>query len=130
MDELRVDAERDVVQEEPVADAADVHPPLRAAERAERAERVVPIEADVAGEVIPGAERDADEGQVALDARPRRRAPSEPSPPAMPRRLRHGPARELGGVVALAEDVRLDPAPLRPQRELVRGRAAPARRAD
>ena len=67
VDERRVDAERDVVQEAPLARAADVDAPLLALEAVERRERVVAVEAEVAGEVVARAEGDDDEGQVALD---------------------------------------------------------------
>ena len=66
--ELRVDAERDVVQEEPVVRAADVDAALVAVdERFERADRVVAVEPEVAREVVARPERDARERQVALD---------------------------------------------------------------
>ena len=66
--EPRVQAERDVVQEEALADASDVDAPLDAVvERGERAERIVAVEAEVAGEVVPRPERDADERHVLLD---------------------------------------------------------------
>ena len=68
MHEPRIDPERDVVQEEPVAGAPDVDPAFAAVdEGGERSDRIVAVEADVAGEMVAGAERDADERQVALD---------------------------------------------------------------
>src|SRR5204862_1467168 len=56
-----VETERDVVQEEPVVHAADVDPAPAAVERVTGADRIVPVEAEVAGEVVPRPERDADE---------------------------------------------------------------------
>jgi hypothetical protein len=65
--ESGVDAERDVVQEHAAVDAPDVDALLGAVERSQRIERIVGVEPDVAGEVVPRPERHADEGQVALD---------------------------------------------------------------
>ena len=67
MDEHRVQAERDVVQEQLVAGTGDVDAPLLAAEALECGERVVPVEPEVAGEVVARAERDADERDVLLE---------------------------------------------------------------
>ncbi len=112
----RVDPEADVVEEEPAADPADVDAPLGAAEGVERRDRVVPVEADVAGEVVAGPERDADERQVTLDRDLRDRGERAVA-------SRHpegggiGSAGELGSVVVLLEDVRLDPAARRRQLE-------------
>src|SRR5262249_3098396 len=61
-DEARVETERDVVQEEAVVRTPDVDRELGAVdERIERADRVVAVEADVAREVVPRPEWDADE---------------------------------------------------------------------
>ena len=66
--EAGVDPERDVVQEEPVACARDVDPPFDpVVESCERGDRVVPVEPEVAGEMVPRPERDADERHVLLD---------------------------------------------------------------
>src|SRR5205085_9188236 len=67
VDEPRVHAERDVVQERAPVHAADVHAPLAAAERVECRERVVASEAEVAGEVVARTERDAYEREVPLE---------------------------------------------------------------
>src|SRR5438876_4581892 len=64
VDEPGVEAERDVVQEEPVAGPPDVDPPLAAGERLERTDGVVAVEAEVAREVVPGAEGHAHERKV------------------------------------------------------------------
>src|SRR6185369_16148396 len=122
--ERRVDPERDVVQEAATADPADVHTPLFSAERLERAERVVSIEPNVAGEVIPGAEGNADEGQIALD-RDRGDARHGAVTAGHAEHVDGGPARELRGVFAVADDPRLDPEPLRLGAKLVCGRPRP-----
>jgi hypothetical protein len=67
VDRGRVGAERDVVEEDPAVDAADVDPPLGRVEGVERRHRVVRVEAEVTGEVVARPERDDDEGQVALE---------------------------------------------------------------
>ena len=69
VDEPGVDAERDVVEEEPVAGLPDVDPPLDRAvvEGCERAERIVAVETDISREMVPRAERDADERSVRLE---------------------------------------------------------------
>ena len=102
MDELRVGADRDVVEEEPFAHPPDVDPSLHTLERGESAYRIVAVETEVAREVVSGAERDADERQVALDrdlgkVRQRSVAPGDPH------WARGGPC-ELGRIVAGFED--------------------------
>jgi hypothetical protein len=67
VDELRVEPEGNVVHEEPVADAADVDPLLRPFEGVQCLDRIVRLEPEVAREVVPGAVRDADEWQAALE---------------------------------------------------------------
>ncbi len=67
MDELGVEAERDVVQEEPIRDAPGVDPALRAFEGVECMDGIVSVELEVACEVVSRAERDADERQAALE---------------------------------------------------------------
>jgi hypothetical protein len=68
VDETGVDAERDVVEEDPVGDPPDVDPAFgAAAERSERREGIVAVEAEIAGEVVAGAERDTDERGVAIE---------------------------------------------------------------
>jgi hypothetical protein len=67
MDDSRVDPERDVVEEEPATRATGVDPALSAPEGVERADGIVPVEAEIPGEVVPCPERDADERQVALE---------------------------------------------------------------
>ena len=67
MDERRVGADRDVVQEQPLARPADVDPQFLAAEGLERRERIVAVETDIAREVVTRPEGNADEGQLALD---------------------------------------------------------------
>ncbi len=64
--EARVQAERDVVQERAPADLGHVDAPLRASEGRQRGERVIAVEADVAGEVVARAEGNRHEGDVEL----------------------------------------------------------------
>src|SRR4029453_17863487 len=64
VDEARVEAERDVVQEPALACEADVDAALLPVERGERCERVLDVEAEITRKVVPGAEGDADEGPV------------------------------------------------------------------
>ena len=109
VDEPGVDAEGHVVEEEPVARLADVDAPLSCVvvERCERTERVVPVEADVAGEMIARPEGDADERRAGLERDPRDR--SERAVAA--RRAEHrrtGGACELRGIVSLLQEMRLD----------------------
>ena len=84
VDERGVGAERDVVQEKPFADPADVDPPFLAAEGRERRQRIRTVKPEVAREVVPCPERDTDNcssRSIATCAT----AASDPSPPAMPR---------------------------------------------
>ena len=121
-------AERDVVQERPVADPADVDATLDAAvERAERGDRVVAVEADVAREVIARAERDADERQAALDRhRGHRRKRAVAARDAQDLGVRR--ARERGDVVPRREHVRVEPTLASRPGELLRlGKPDPAR---
>lgn len=62
--EAGVDAERDVVEEQALPGSADVDPALNPVERGQRCERIVTVEADVAREVVSGAEGDADERKL------------------------------------------------------------------
>ena len=102
--EARVEAERDVVQEEPVFDPADVDPPLVAVEGRERADRVVAIEADVPGEVVAGPERDADERNVLLDRDVGDRG-ERAVPTRHPQHVSVCAPRDLRQVVSLLEEV-------------------------
>src|ERR687887_2246164 len=67
VDKRSVEAEREVVQEAAVADPPDVDAPLVAPEGIERGGGVVDVEPEVAREVVPRSERNADERQVALN---------------------------------------------------------------
>ena len=67
MYEARIQPQRDVVQKEALADRADVDPPLSALEGCEGSERVLSVDAEVSGEVVPSPERNADERKVALE---------------------------------------------------------------
>ena len=122
----RVDAERDVVQEEPLARAADVDAPLGAAvERLQRSDRIVTVEPEIPGEMVAGPERDADERGVALErnAGDRRERPIA-SGDAQDLSAR-GP-RELRSVLPFLQDMGLDVAGLRLGRELLGSRRARA----
>ena len=91
VNEPGVDAERDVVQKEPVVDATDVDCLLGpSVECRERGERVVAVEAEVPREVVARPERDDDEREVAVDrdlrhaqpaSRRRRQCPKAPPEP-------------------------------------------------
>ena len=126
MDEARVDAERDVVEEEAAVHARDVDAPLDPVERRERGERVLGVEAHVAGEVVPRAEGDADEGEVALERHLRHGAEGAVTArgPQNGRPSAGGLARERLRVVALAELPRLDAEARRFRGELL-GRRRP-----
>jgi hypothetical protein len=65
--EARIQPQGDVVEKEALADRADVDPPLAALEGRKGSDRVVPIDAEVSGEVVPSPERNADERKVALE---------------------------------------------------------------
>jgi hypothetical protein len=66
--EVRVSAERHVVQESPMAEPSDIDPPLDPVrERSESRFGIVACEAEVAREVVARPERDADERQISLD---------------------------------------------------------------
>ena len=129
VDERRVEPERDVVQEAPLARAADVDALLVALEGGERGQRVE-LEPEVAREMVPSPVRDDHERQVALD-RDRGHARHRAVATGCAEHLRVGGARQLGEVFSLAQDARLDPA--RPCRlgQLLRARAlGPAARID
>jgi hypothetical protein len=121
VDESRVEAERYVVEEEPPVDASDVDSAFDAGEGRQRPERVVPIETEVAGKVVPGSVRDADEGKPALerdlgDRCKRAVAPRDSEA------VRISGACDFGGVLTGAEGMRVDPARPRACRKLVRAR--------
>jgi hypothetical protein len=126
VDELRVQPERDVVQEQALADPADVDPPLGSPESVQCADGIVAVEPEVAREVVSGSEGNADEGEVALDrdlCDCGERAVTAGSPEC----LRIAVACELRDVVAGREDPCLDPAARCLVAELLRARAAAAR---
>ena len=67
LDRLGVDAERDVVDEDPAVDLGEVDAALAAVdERVERADDVVAVDPEVEREVVAGAGRDAGVGQAVL----------------------------------------------------------------
>ena len=110
--EVRVGAERDVVQEDAVADAADVDPPLAPLECADRGRRVIQVESRVPRKVVARPEWDAHEGQVALD-RHLRDGAERAVAAGHPECLRVGGRRERRRIVLLAEDVGPDAPPFR-----------------
>src|SRR5205814_7365637 len=112
VDERGVEPERDVVEKAPPAHAADVDAVLFAAERVEGRERIVPVEPEVAREVVPRAERDADKGQPTLDGN-HRHTRKRPVAARSPERLSVRLSRECSDVLALRDDPRLDPPSLR-----------------
>jgi hypothetical protein len=126
VDEPCVQPERDVVEEETPAGAADVDPLLPSSEGGKGGERVVAVEADVAGEVVPRPVRDADERQVALERHlgdRRERAVAARDAKGLRWRL----PRELARVVAAPEDPHVDSPRVRIARELLRCRPRVAR---
>ena len=130
VDERGVGAERDVVQEKPFADPADVDPPFLAAEGRERRQRIRTVKPEVARKVVPCPERDTDKLQLALDRDLRDRR-ERPVAPRDAEGIRAGFARELSGIVALAEDPHLDSSLARRGRELVHaGSPLPRARVD
>jgi hypothetical protein len=118
MNEAGVDPERDVVQEETLVGTADVDAPFAPTVRPQRATRVVPVDPEIAGEVVTRSERDADKGQVSFerDGGDRRHRSVTAR---YPEGVRVGRAREAGRVLAVAEDVRLDPERLRLLRQIL-----------
>jgi hypothetical protein len=108
--EARIQAQRDVVEKEALADRADVDPPLAALEGREGSNRVVPVDAEVSGEVVPRPERNADEREVALQG-DRRDCRVRAVSTGHSQGFRSGLGRSagnLGRVVVLAEDVDVD----------------------
>ena len=123
-----VRADRDVVQEQTLAGAADVDPTFRTAECLERRHRITTVETEIASEVIAGPERNADERQVAFDrdlgdGRERAVAACDPDRRAVARGFR----RNRGCVLALREHVRADRPLGRSGSQLLGARASPAR---
>jgi hypothetical protein len=111
VDEARVEPQRDVVEKEALADRAHVDPPLAALEGVEGSDRVVPLDAEISGEVVPCPERNADERKVALES-DRRDGSERAVSTGHSQGFRSGlgrPAGNLGRVVVLAEDVDVDP---------------------
>jgi hypothetical protein len=118
VNETGIDPERDVVQEETLVGTADIDAPFGPTECVQRAARVVSVDPEVAGEVVARSERDADEGQVSFerDAGDRRQRSITAR---HPERVRIGRACEPGRVLAVAEDVRLDPERVRFLRQVL-----------
>jgi hypothetical protein len=110
VDEARVEPQRDVVEKDAIPDRAHVDPPLVAVERREGSDRVVPVDAQIPGEVVPRPERDADERKVALEG-DRGDGGERPVSTSLSEGLRSGVGRAAGGlrrVVVFAENVDVD----------------------
>jgi hypothetical protein len=115
VDHACVEPERGVVEEETAADRADVDAPFETLEGGERADRIVPVETDVACEVVPRTERDRHERKVARDrsVRDRRERPVPARDAERRRASVGGRGGELGGVLPRTKLARLDPEPAR-----------------
>jgi hypothetical protein len=108
VDEPRVEAERGVVEEDALGDPADVDSNLAIrSERGECTDRVVAVETEIASEVIPGPEWDADERELALD-RDLRDGREGPVAACHPERVCLRLPRDLLRLVLRPEDVDLD----------------------
>lgn len=126
VNERGVEAERDVVEEEPVADAPHVDRPLGSAESVKRAERIVAVEAEVARKVVARPKGDADERQAPFD-RHLGHCGQRPVAAGDTERVGVRLPRELGRIVFGSEDPRVDPAVSRLVQQLLRARASSAR---
>ena len=119
VDEVRVRAERHVVEADAAGDAADVDPLLpHGRDCRERADGVGSIEPDVSCEMIARPERHADERHIALDCHVRDSAERAVAAGDADRPVRR--ASHVRGVVALAQDVYGNASTPRFTRELVR----------
>ena len=130
VDEIGVEAERQVVEKESTVDATDIDTLLGAVEGGERRQRIVAIEAEIARKVVASPERDADERQVALqrDGRHRRQRAVTAGHPERVRRRR---ARHCVDVVPFTEHVTVDSQRLGGVDQLLGGRAVvPGARVD
>jgi hypothetical protein len=108
--EAGVEPEPHVVQEDPVARAADVDHPLGSVgEGFESGDRVVWIETEIAGEVVPRPAGNADERKAAFEGCRGYFAEAAVAPRSAQRVSIGGP-RELPNVVPPLEDMYLDPA--------------------
>ena len=120
--EAGVDPERDVVEEEAVAGARHVDPPLDAvAEGGQGPDRVVAVEPEVTREVVPRPEGDADEWHVLLD-RDRGDSGERTVAAGHAEHVGSGAPRELLQIVAVLEEAHLDAAGGRRVAELGGGR--------
>jgi hypothetical protein len=122
VDEMRVDTEGHVVEEDAAADAPDVYAPLAPGfVRRQRPDRVVAVESYVAGEVIAGPERNADERDATLECHLGDRAERTVAAGHADRPCRR--TRDGRRVVALLQDVHGDAASLRLAGQFLRVRA-------
>jgi hypothetical protein len=126
VDESCVETERDVVQKQPLVGASDVDAPLGSIERAQRADRIVAIEPEIACEMVAGPEGNRNERHVASegdlgDGRER------PVTAGHAELVGLGATGELDEILALLHDVCLDPARLGLGGQLLGGRGILAR---
>jgi hypothetical protein len=112
VDEACIEPERNVVQEDPSVDRSDVNSALLAAAKSvEHGHRIIAVEAEISGKVVPGSERDADKGHVVLESLAGH-GPQRPISPGHPER---GSARlctlpgDRGDIVPAPERVGVDP---------------------
>jgi len=125
VDESRVEAERDVVEERAPVHSAEVDSTFLACEPGKRPDGVVAVEAEVAREMVARAVGDADERELALD-RDARDGGERPVAARHPQSVGIRFAGKLLEVVVLAEDVHGDTEGARLGLELLRRRAAVA----
>ncbi len=121
--EPRVDPERDVVEKEAVVRAPHVDSPLdTVVECGQRGDRIVAVEPEVAREVIPRPERDADERDLLLD-RDLGDGGERPVAAGHAEHVGAGVPRQLVQVVSVLEETHVDTAALRRVAKLLgRGR--------
>src|SRR5688572_96301 len=133
VDEARVDPQRDVVQEDAAVYGSDVDSPLLAAEGREGGERIVGVEAEVAGEVVPRAEGHAGERQVSFQRDLRHGGERAVAPGGADgrRAVVCGLPRERSRIVPRPELTSVDPEPAGLRDELLRrGRTGAGTRID
>jgi hypothetical protein len=124
--EVGIEPQRHVVQEETFPDAPNVDSPFHALERGEGADRIVAIETQITRKVVPRAERDADEGQLAVEGHLGDRGERAVTA-GDPQGICIDVTGELGGVVVRAEDPRVDAALARLLEEFLCARRAATR---
>jgi hypothetical protein len=109
VDERCIRTEGNVVQEQPLARAPDIDAPLLAPEGVEGSDRIVPVETEIASEVVARAEGNADERDLLLDRYLCDRR-ERPVAACDPQHFGSRVAGKDGRVLSLAEGMRLNPA--------------------